>query len=102
VDGYGDWDVTLLLATDLGVQNVSHLPKPEAAGKTFAIRPADVGRASVGQPQLLTAAATLRPSNVLRLDGLVTADRLFPALLGEAERTNQPLAAMARYFKLEP
>jgi hypothetical protein len=102
VDGYGDWNVALLLATDLGlVQNVSHLLKPQPTGKTFTIRPADIGEASVGQPQLLIAIATLKPFNMLRF-GAVTADRLFPALLSEAQRTNQPAAAMARYFKLEP
>jgi serine/threonine-protein kinase len=103
VDGYREWNIALLLATDLGVvQNLSRLLEPEAAGKTFTIRPADLGKASAGQPQLLIAIATLQPSDLLRFDGSVTADRFFPALLSEAERANQPLAAMARYFKLEP
>jgi serine/threonine-protein kinase len=103
VDSFGEWEVELLLATDLGtVQNISHLLKPEASGKRFTIGPADIGGASTGQPQLLIAIATLEPSTVLRFDRSVAADRLFRALLSEAERTNRPVAAMARYFKLEP
>jgi serine/threonine-protein kinase len=102
VDGYGGWNLELLLATDLGnVQNVSHLFKPDVAGKTFTIKLADIGAASAGQPQLLIALATLRPFELLRFDHAVTADRLFPAVLSEAAGANQPIAAMARYFKLE-
>jgi serine/threonine-protein kinase len=103
LDNYGDWNVALLLATDLGVvQNVSHLLMPQAAGKSFTIGPADISGASAGQPQLLIAVATRQPLTVLRFDGFATADGLFSALLNEAERANQPVAAMARYFKLEP
>jgi serine/threonine-protein kinase len=107
VDGYGSWNITLLLATNSGaVQNVSYLLKPGTDGKTdtrtFTLALADIGKASAGQPQLLIAVASSQPFDALRFDRLVAADRLFPALLSEAARTNQAVAAMARYFKLEP
>jgi serine/threonine-protein kinase len=90
VDGFGSRNVELLVATDAGtVQNVSHLLKPGTGAKTFTIGRSDIAWASGGQPQLLIAVATLLPLKALR------------AALGEAERTNQPVAAMARYFKLE-
>jgi len=51
--------------------------------------------------QLLIVVASPMPLKALRFDRPVAADRVFAAALGEAERTNQPVAAMARYFKLE-
>jgi hypothetical protein len=103
VDGFGGWNIVLLLATDSGaVQNVSHLLKPGTDARTFALGLADIGKASTGQPQLLIAVATSQPLDALRFDRPVAADRLFPAVLSEAARTNQAVAAMARYFKLEP
>jgi len=41
------------------------------------------------------------PLDALRFDRPVEADRLFSAVLTEAARKSQPVAAMARYFKLE-
>jgi hypothetical protein len=57
--------------------------------------------ASGGQPQLLIVVASPLSLKTFRFDRPVAADRVFAAVLGEAERTNQPVAAMARYFKLE-
>jgi hypothetical protein len=102
VDGYGSRNVELLVATDAGtVQNVSHLLKPGTAIKTFTISLGDIARASEGQPQLLIVVASPLPLDVLRFNRPVKADRLFSAALTEAVRTSQPIAAMARYFKLE-
>jgi hypothetical protein len=102
VDGFGGRNVELLVATDAGtVQNVSHLLKPGTGAKTFTIGRSDIAWASAGQPQLLIVIASPVPLKALRFDRPVAADRVFPAALGEAERTNQPVAAMARYFKLE-
>jgi serine/threonine-protein kinase len=102
LDGFGSRNVELLVATDVGtVQNVSHLLKPGVDGKTFKIGRSDIAWASGGQPQLLIVVASLLPLKTLRFDRPVAADRVFPAALGEAERANQPVAAMARYFKLE-
>jgi hypothetical protein len=41
------------------------------------------------------------PLDALRFDRPVAADRLFSAALSEAARKNQPIAAMARYFKID-
>jgi hypothetical protein len=41
------------------------------------------------------------PLDALRFYRPVESDRLFSAVLTEAARKNQPVAAMARYFKLE-
>ena len=102
VDGFGGRNVELLVATDAGtVQNVSHLLKPGAGARTFMIGRSDIAWASGGQPQLLIVVASLLPLKALRFDRPVAADRVFAAALGEAGRTNQPIAAMARYFKLE-
>jgi hypothetical protein len=102
VDGLGSRNVELLVATDAGtVQNMSHLLKPDVNAKTFAIGRSDIAWASEGQPQLLIVVASPIPLKALRFDRPVAADRVFAAALGEAERTNQPVAAMARYFKLE-
>jgi eukaryotic-like serine/threonine-protein kinase len=103
VDSFGTSNIVLLLATDSGaVQNVSHLLKSGTDAQTFALGLADIGKASTGQPQLLIAVATSQSLDALRFDRPVAAERLFPALLSEAARTNQAVAAMARYFKLEP
>ena len=102
VDGYGSRNIELLLATDAGaVQNVSHLLQPGTATTAFAISPRNIAKASGGQPQLLIVVASPVPLDALRLDGPVAADQLFSAALSEATRTNQPVAAMARYFKFE-
>jgi hypothetical protein len=102
VDGFGSRKVELLIATDAGtVQNVSHLLKPGTDAKTFTISRRDIAWASGGQPQLLIVVASPRPLDALRFDRPIAAERLFSAVLGEAARTNQPLAAMARYFKIE-
>jgi serine/threonine-protein kinase len=102
VDGYGSRNIELLVATDAGtVQNVSHLLKPDTAAKTFTIGLRDIARASGGQPQLLIVVASPLPLDALHFDRPVAADRLFAAALGEAAKTNQPVAAMARYFKIE-
>jgi hypothetical protein len=102
VDGFGGRNVELLVATDAGtVQNLSHLLKLDTNAKTFAIGRPDIAWASAGQPQLLIVVASPLPLKALRFDRPVAADRVFAAALGEAERTNQPVAAMARYFKLE-
>jgi serine/threonine-protein kinase len=102
VDGFGSQSVALLVATDAGtVQNVSHLLKPATAAKTFTIGRRDIAWASGGQPQLLIVVASPLPLDALRFDRPIAADRLFPAVLGEAARKNQPVAAMARYFKIE-
>jgi hypothetical protein len=102
VDGYGSRNIELLLATDAGtVQNVSHLLKLRTAMKTFMIEMRDIATASGGQPQLLIVVASPLPLDALRFDRPVAADRLFSAVLSEAARTNQPVAAMARYFKLQ-
>lgn len=102
VEGFGSRNVELLVATDAGtLQNVSHLLKPGTDAKTFTIGRSDIAWASGGQPQLLIAVASPLPLKALRFDRPVAAERVFPAALGEAERANQPIAAMARYFKLE-
>jgi serine/threonine-protein kinase len=102
VDGFGSRNVELLVATDAGtVQNVSHLLKPGADAKTFTIGRSDIAWASGGQPQLLIVVASPLPLKALQFDRPVAADRVFPAALGEAERANQPIAAMARYFKID-
>jgi hypothetical protein len=103
VEGFGSRNVELLVATDAGtVQNVTHLLKPGAASKAFTIVRRDIAWASAGQPQLLIVIASRLPLDTLRFDRPIAADRLFPAVLGEAARTRQPVAAMARYFKIEP
>ena len=102
VDGFGSRNVALVLATDTGtVLNLSPLLKPGAAGKTFSITRRDIAWASGGQPQLLIVVASKLPLAALRFDRPIAADRLFAAVLSEAARTNQPIAAMARYFKIE-
>ncbi len=102
VEGFGSRNVELLVATDAGtVQNVSHLLRPGTDVRTFTIGRSDIAWASGGQPQLLIVVASRLPLKALRFDRPVAADRIFPAALGEAERANQPIAAMARYFKLE-
>jgi hypothetical protein len=102
VDRDGGSNIALLLVTDSGaVLNVSYLLKPDPADKTFTMTRADIRNAAAGQPQLLIAVATLKPFEALRFDRPVAADRLFPALLSEAVRTSQGIAATARYFKLE-
>jgi hypothetical protein len=101
VDGYGSRNVELLVANDAGtVQNVSRLLKPGTT-KTFTISLRDIARASDRQPQLLIVVASPLPLDALRFDRPVEADRLFSAVLTEAARRSQPVAAMARYFKLE-
>jgi hypothetical protein len=103
VEGFGSRNVELLVATDAGtVQNVTHLLRSDAASKTFTIVRRDIAWASAGQPQLLIVIASRLPLDTLRFDRPIAADRLFPAVLGEAARTHQPVAAMARYFKIEP
>jgi hypothetical protein len=102
LDRYGSSNIELLLVTDSGaVLNVSYLLRVGTADKTFTMTRADIRNAAAGQPQLLIAVATLKPFEALRFDRPVAADRLFPALLSEAVRTNQGIAATARYFKLE-
>jgi hypothetical protein len=102
VDSFNEGSVELLLVTDSGaVQNVSRLLKPDRSGKSFTIAYPDLGKGAAGQPQLLIAIATLKPFEALRFDGAVAATRLFLALLAEGLRTNQPVAAAARYFKVE-
>jgi serine/threonine-protein kinase len=102
VDSFKEGSIELLLVTDSGaVQNVSRLLKPDRSGKRFTIAYPDLGKGAAGQPQLLIAIATLKPFEALRFDGAVAATRLFPALLAEGLRTNQPVAAAARYFKVE-
>jgi hypothetical protein len=102
VDGYGSRNVALLLATDSGtVQNMSHLLKPGIATKGFTIEAKDIAKASGGQPQLLIVVASPLPLDALQFDRLVAADQLFSTALAEAARKHQPVAAMARYFKLE-
>jgi hypothetical protein len=103
VDGRDGWNVALLLVTDSGaVQDVSRLLKPGGSGKSFTIGYRDISGAAANGSELLIAVATLRPFEALRFDGPVAAADLFPALLAEGLRTNQPVAAMARYFKIEP
>ena len=53
------------------------------------------------QPQLLVAVASTRPLNMLRPSGPAGADQVFPAALAEAQRSGDPAAATARYFRLE-
>jgi hypothetical protein len=102
VVGYGNRNVELLLVSDTGIaENMSHLLKPHPEGKSFDIAMLRRAGASGGQPQLLIAIASPRPLEALRLDAPLAAERIFPALLNEATRTGQALAAMARYFKLE-
>jgi hypothetical protein len=102
VDGYGSRNIVLLLAADSGtVQNVSHLLKPGTTTKGFTIEARDIARASVGQPQLLIVVASPVPLDALQFEGPIAADQLFSTALAESARKHQPVAAMARYFKLE-
>jgi serine/threonine-protein kinase len=102
VDGHDGWNVALLVVTDSGaVQDVSRLLKPAGSGQSFTIGYRDIGAAAAERSELLIAIATLKPFEALRFDGPVAAAELFPALLAEGLRTNQPVAAMARYFKIE-
>jgi hypothetical protein len=102
VDRFDSRNVELLVATDAGtVENISHLLKPGADAKAFAIGVQDFVRTSKGQPQLLIAVASPLRLEALQFDHPVSADQLFSAALSEAARTGQPLAAMARYFKID-
>jgi hypothetical protein len=102
VDRFDSRNVELLVATDAGtVENISRLLKPGADAKAFAIGVQDFVRTSKGQPQLLIAVASPLRLQALQFDHPVAADQLFSAALSEAARTGQPLAAMARYFKID-
>jgi len=101
VEDSGSRSVELLLVSDGGiVQNVSAYLKPGIDAKTFNIGMRRDGL-SGSQPQLLIAVATPRPLESLRTAGAIDAARLFPAIMAEADKTQQVVSATARYFKLE-
>ena len=102
VEGFGNRTVDLLLINDRGVaQNVTNLMRPGATTKSFTITiPRTAGTAG-GQPQLLIAVASARPLDAMRPDRPMGADQFFAAVMNEATRTRQSVAAMARYFKIE-
>jgi Protein kinase domain len=102
VDRFGNRNIELLLVSDGGtVQNVSALLKPGIDAKSFSIGMRKADSTSGSQPQLLVAAASVRPLNALRPSGAAAADQMFPAALIEVERGGQPVAVSARYFRLE-
>jgi len=104
VDGYGSRNIELLLVSDTGfAQNLSHLLKPGtgAGAKAFSLDMRRNAGPRGGQPQLLIAVASPLPLEALRPGRPVRANQLFAAALSEAAKTGQPMAAIARYFKLE-
>ncbi len=95
-------NVELLLVSDTGVvQNFSHLLTAGADTKSFAIDLWRTPGLPGGRPHLLIAVASTAPLDLLRVDHPISAEKFFAAVAGEAERNGRPLAAMARYFKLE-
>jgi serine/threonine-protein kinase len=54
-----------------------------------------------GQLQMVLAIASSKPLSVLRNARSTPADKLFPVVQAEADRTNQSLSASARTFKVE-
>jgi hypothetical protein len=102
VDATANRSLELLLVTNTGaVRSLSRLFRPDATGQTFKVNLADLEGAFMGQPQLLVAIASAHPLDILRFDGAMTVDRLLASVLAETSRTNEPVSAMARYFKFE-
>jgi len=102
VDRFGNRHIELLLVSDGGtVLNVTGLLKPGTDAKSFTIGMSKTDGTTGSQPQLLVAVASTRPLNMLRPSGPAAADQVFPAALAEAQRNGDPVAATARYFRLE-
>jgi serine/threonine-protein kinase len=102
VDRFGSRNIELLLVSDEGtVQNVSRLLKPGTDAKSFVIGMQKRNTASESQPQLLLAIASARPLAALRPAQPVAAKEFFAAVLAEAAKAGQSLAATAKYFRLE-
>ncbi len=102
VDRFGNRHIELLLVSDGGtVLNVTGLLKPGTDAKSFTIGMSKTDGTTGSQPQLLVAVASTRPLNMLRPSGPAGADQVFPAALAEAQRSGDPAAATARYFRLE-
>ena len=104
VDGYGSRNIELLLVSDTGfAQNLSNLLKPGTGtgAKAFSLDMRRNAGPRGGQPQLLIAVASPLPLEALRPGRPVRANQLFAAALSEAAKTGQPVAAIARYFKLD-
>jgi serine/threonine-protein kinase len=103
VYGYGDRHLELLIITDTGVvQNVTHLLKPGTEVMSFEVDMWRTQGSPGGRPHLLIAVVSPQPLASLRAaDTPIAAEKFFADVFSEAERTGQPLAAMARYFKME-
>jgi len=102
VDSGGSRNIELLLVSDTGfAQNLSHLLKPGAGARSFNVDMRRNAGPRGGQPQLLIAVASPLPLEALRPGRPIRANQLFAAALSDAAKTGQPVAAVARYFKLE-
>jgi hypothetical protein len=102
VGRFGSENVELILVSDDGsVQNISRLLRPGPDSRTFSIAIEQQDGVNGSQPELLLAVASAAPLRALRPDRPMTADAFFPAVLAEAARSGQSLAASARYFRLE-
>jgi hypothetical protein len=102
VGRFGSENVELLLVSDDGsVQNISRLLKAGPDSKMFSVAIAQQAGVSGSQPELLLAITSAAPLRALRPDTSVAADEFFRAVLAEAARSGEPLAAAARYFRLE-
>jgi hypothetical protein len=100
IENVGNSVVELLLVMDDGqVQNLSDLVKEGTGAFSFEVRRSGASLAS-SVPQLVMAVAS--PSSLVSLKKPATpADQFFPQVLDEAQRTNIPIKAIARYFTIE-
>lgn len=103
IENFANRVVELLLVTDTGqVQNVSYLLKPGTDALSFVLPMQRTDKPAGGSaPQLVMAVATPRVLDSLRQPRPTPADQFFLQALSEAQRSNMPVSASARYFQLE-
>lgn len=100
IENFANRVVELLLVSENGqVQNLSYLLKPGTDALSFAIDiPRSDDPAAGPLPRLVMAVATPRVIDSLRQPRPTPADQLFLQALSEAQRSNVPITASARYF----
>jgi serine/threonine-protein kinase len=86
----------LLIADDGSVRSVPAIGEDKL---TFSLHPG--AELAYGKSQFLLAVASNKPLAALHAAKLANADKLFPQLLAEADKTNQQLTVSAKLFKVD-
>ncbi len=101
IDGFGDRHVALLLVADDGlVYDLGGYLNRDGDRRTFELKVQLTGGPG-SKPAIVLVVTSLRPLDALAGGRPVPADELFPRLLGDLQRSGEPVGLALKYFRIE-